>query len=55
LLQCVFFCPGEVIRCAPLGRQACGFHPDARTIHSIIRLRPNSKHQYTESLLISIS
>ena len=50
LLQCVFFCPGEVIRCAPLGRQACGFHPDARTIHAIIRLRPNSKHQYTESL-----
>jgi hypothetical protein len=50
LLQCVFFCPGEVIRCAPLGRQACGFHPDARTIHSIIRLRPNSKHQYPESL-----
>ena len=50
LLQCVFFSPGDVVRCAPLGRQACGFHPDARTIHSIIRLRPNSKHQYPESL-----
>lgn len=50
LLQCVFFNPGEVIRSAPLGRQACRFHPDARTIHSIIRLRPNAKHKYPESL-----
>ena len=50
LLQCVFFNFGEVIRSAPLGRQACRFHPDARTIHSIIRLRPNAKHKYPESL-----
>jgi hypothetical protein len=46
----VFFNPGEVIRSAPLGRQACRFHPDARTIHSIIRLRPNAKQKYPESL-----
>ena len=30
LLQCVFFEKGEIIRCAPIGRVACSFHPEAR-------------------------
>ena len=50
LLQCVFFNSGDVIRCAPLGRQACSFHPDARTIHSVIKLRPDARQRYPESL-----
>ena len=50
LLECVFFNPGEVIRCGPLGRVACSFHPDARTIHSTLQMRPNGTNQYPESL-----
>jgi hypothetical protein len=50
LLECIFFNPGEVIRCGPLGRVACSFHPDARTIHSTLQLRPNRLNQYPESL-----
>jgi len=50
LLECVFFQPGEVVRCAPLGRVACEFHPDARTIHSTIQLRPNRQNVYPETL-----
>ena len=49
LLECVFFHFGEVIRCGPLGRVACSFHPDARTIHSTMQLRPNRRNQYPES------
>jgi len=50
LLECAFFNPGEVIRCGPLGRVACSFHPDARTIHSTLQMRPNGTNQYPESL-----
>jgi hypothetical protein len=50
LLECVFFNPGEIIRCGPLGRVACSFHPDARTIHSTLQMRPNRLNQYPESL-----
>jgi len=50
LLQCVFFQPEEVVRCAPLGRVACNFHPDARTIHSTMKIRPNVHNRYPESL-----
>jgi hypothetical protein len=50
LLECVFFKPGEVIRCGPLGRVACSYHPDARTIHSTLQMRPNTLNQYPESL-----
>ena len=51
LLECVFFQPGEMIRCAPLGRVACTFHPDARTIHSTLHLRRNGTGLYPESLV----
>ena len=50
LLQCIFFQPEEVLRCAPLGRVACNFHPDARTIHHTLQLRPNGQNRYPESL-----
>jgi len=50
LLECVFFNPGEIIRCGPLGRVACSFHPDARTIHSTLQMRPNRLNRYPESL-----
>jgi len=49
LLQCIFFGPGETIRCAPIGRVACSFHPEARTIHCVMELRPNSRNSYPES------
>ena len=50
LLQCVFFETGEIIRCAPIGRVACSFHPEARTIHCVMKLRPNARNYYPESL-----
>jgi hypothetical protein len=50
LLNCVFFEHGEMIRCAPIGRVACSLHPEARTIHCVMKLRPNSQNRYPESL-----
>jgi hypothetical protein len=50
LLQCVFFEKREIIRCAPIGRVACSFHPEARTIHCVMKLRPNARNYYPESL-----
>jgi hypothetical protein len=50
LLHCVFFEPGEMIRCAPIGRVSCSFHPEARTIHCVMKLRPNRQNHYPESL-----
>ena len=50
LLRCVFFEPKEIIQCAPIGRVACSFHPEARTIHCVMKLRPNARNHYPESL-----
>jgi hypothetical protein len=50
LLHCVFFEPGEMIRCAPIGRVSCSFHPEARTIHCVMKLRPNRRNHYPESM-----
>jgi hypothetical protein len=50
LLQCIFFEAGEMVRCAPIGRVACSFHPEARTIHCVMQLRPNSRNCYPESV-----
>ena len=56
LLQCIFFKPGEVIWCSPLGRVAMHLHPDARTLHRILSIRstggsfPESLDQLTKHL-----
>jgi hypothetical protein len=50
LLETIFFKPGEIIFCSPLGRVAMNLHPDARTIHRIIKIKPSSDRHFPESL-----
>jgi len=50
LLESIFFKPGEMIFCSPLGRVAMNLHPDARTIHRIIKIKPGVDRRFPESL-----
>ena len=50
LLESIFFKPGEIIFCSPLGRVAMNLHPDARTIHRVIKIKPGYDRNFPESL-----
>ena len=50
LLESIFFKPGEVFFCSPLGRVAMNLHPDARTLHRIMNIKPTQDRYFPESL-----
>ena len=50
LMQCIFFRPGELLYCSPLGRVAMNLHPDARTLHRILKIQPLGNGTFPETL-----
>lgn len=55
IVECVFYEPGEFIRCGATGFLAQYFHPCATTVHSAIGARPDSFGNASTNRNLSVS